>query len=153
MFHDMGTRYAIVAFVAYGISAGILGEVFPFSQVQMYAHVGDDEGRPDAAVPQFFADGKLAEPSDYVGFRGGDPDDITPWYRCREATGTCASLPCSMGYIPDAAAAWVREHPAGEGAPEGPVQVTYAYLMIESRGAATPTFERVVVWQGTASRR
>ena len=138
---------AALALAVWGLGGAIIGELYPFSTVPMYAAVGADGRRTEGAIPIFLADGKRVPVDQFRGFSGEDPDDIGFEFRCRARTG-CSSYPSSM---PDDTwiSAWVHGHWSG-GEP-GPVPVQFGYVRVRSLSeGGFEVRDLEVLWEGRA---
>lgn len=122
------------------------GDFFPFTQVPMYSGVGAQGPRETAAIPMFFVDGHRSDIRHFHRFQGPPSTDMVPWAGCR-SNGKCYPLPCSMSFIPEDDARWVKDHAGDE---PGPVRATYAYLMLTPDGSGGYKHSYDVMWEGTA---
>lgn len=141
---------AEAALVGFGvwIAGGLLfGEILPFSRVPMYAAVGTQHQRAEAAIPVFRTGGRDVDPSQYERFVGDDPAFITFEEVCRPYHG-CKSYPSSMPRD-TWTRMWVVNHPGDPSAP-GPVEVEFGFQMVTqaTHGLEYGPFE--VCWKGTA---
>jgi len=138
---------ALVAFAVWTAASLLIGEMFPFSRVSMYAKMGD---RSSGAIPVFLEDGRDANIRDFRLFAGGPVEDIAPGYRCR-AEGGCVTYACSMEFIPRTDIEWMRLHWT-ETLPDGGTPVTYVYRLLTVSDGAASIAESSVVWRGLAWR-
>lgn len=142
------SKLSLTSALVYIALALLLPEVYPVSLFAMYANLGAEGARSEGAVPLALVGDTRVDPHDYQHFHGDSPDAILPDYRCRK-NGGCKSYPCSIGFIPIRAAAWMRERMSSSPPPDAH-QLVYKYRIIQLRNDGTLDETDEIVWEGLA---